>query len=241
MTAQTRKKPRSAKKTAKTYSFTLSLGGLVSVIAAGAAALTAFFALGVLVGRGYQPERAVPRLAQVMGQAAEANHSGDKPMQVLKPEELGYRERLTHDDQEQQEEPAKAEKAKQQSAEQTEAAPEGEKTKTEAPQPSGNAESSPDAEAASDPDDRAEPGGQAYDYVYQVAAFSDMQRALELQKAIREAGLKPSMQQAQVKDQTWYRVLVLFQGRPKETRGMKDKLSALGLNTVIMKSKKPLQ
>lgn len=44
----------------KSYSFTFTLSGLISLCGGVALALSVFFILGILVGRGYRPETKVP-------------------------------------------------------------------------------------------------------------------------------------------------------------------------------------
>ena len=53
----------------RTFTFQLSGAGLASVVVVGALCLVWVFILGVLVGRGYKPEAAVPELAQMMPSA----------------------------------------------------------------------------------------------------------------------------------------------------------------------------
>lgn len=233
MMAKPKKKPASGKNP-KVYAFNLSLGAMASIAVAGALALTAFFALGVLVGRGYQPEKAVPQLAQFMGEVIPANRTKAPESEVLKPEELGFRERLTKDSPNEagpkktkaQTKPQPVETKKQKEK------PAIEKTAAVEPAKSVEEEQTETAPASAD-----EP---TFDYVYQAAAFTDLPRALKLQDDIRAAGLTPSIQQAKVGDAVWYRVMVLFQGRPSDTRDMKEKLAGLGIEKPIMKLKRPL-
>ncbi|MEF2230192.1 MAG: hypothetical protein V3571_04625 [Pseudodesulfovibrio sp.] len=80
----------------KTFSFTLSLPGMISAVGSGILALTFFFVMGILIGRGYRPEADVPRLGELMptkehGQFAE--NAPEKP-EILRAEELGYPDRL---------------------------------------------------------------------------------------------------------------------------------------------------
>ena len=50
----------------KTYDFSLSLPGMISAVGAGVLALTFFFVMGILIGRGYRPESDVPPLQEIM-------------------------------------------------------------------------------------------------------------------------------------------------------------------------------
>lgn len=233
--AKPKKKPASGQNP-KVYTFNLSLGAMASIAVAGAAVLTAFFALGVLVGRGYQPEEAVPRLAQFMGKVIPANQTKEPEPEVLKPEELGFRERLTKDSPEEARPKKNKEEAKAKPAETQKPKAKPAAANEAAAEPAAKAIAAQQREAAAP----AAANDPVFDYVYQAAAFTELQRALKLQDDIRAAGLTPSIQQAQVKETTWYRVMVLFQGRPSDTRNMKDKLAGIGIKKPIMKSKKPL-
>ncbi|GAB6036297.1 SPOR domain-containing protein [Fundidesulfovibrio butyratiphilus] len=79
----------------RTFTFQLSGAGLASVVVVAALCLVWVFILGVLVGRGYKPETAVPELAQMMPSApAPATPEQKEPPTVLKPEELQFMESL---------------------------------------------------------------------------------------------------------------------------------------------------
>lgn len=88
------KKIPARKGESRTYSYTFTLSQLVSLGAGLTVALTVFFVLGVLIGRGYRPEAEVPELARIMPAPQPANATAQQP-QVLKPEELQYLEHLT--------------------------------------------------------------------------------------------------------------------------------------------------
>ena len=47
----------------RTYTYSFTFGGLATLVASMALALTLFFVLGVLVGRGHRPEAALPPVA----------------------------------------------------------------------------------------------------------------------------------------------------------------------------------
>ena len=74
--------------------FTVS--SLVSFGVVAALGIIWVFILGVLVGRGYKPENAVPQVAQIMPSSQPQAQQADnkEPPQVLKPEELGFMDSL---------------------------------------------------------------------------------------------------------------------------------------------------
>ena len=54
------------------FSFEFTGPGLISVVVVGVLGIVWVFILGVLVGRGYKPENAVPQVAQIMPSTAPA-------------------------------------------------------------------------------------------------------------------------------------------------------------------------
>ncbi|MCM0755389.1 SPOR domain-containing protein [Desulfovibrio aminophilus] len=248
------KKVPSRKGEPKTYSYTFSLPQLVGLGGGLAVALTVFFVLGILIGRGYRPEAEVPELARIMPVPVPANATAPEP-QVLKPEELHYMEQLT-----QTSGAAKGQKAEAPKPEAKAPAKDDKKAKAEA-----DAKAKADAEAKAkaieavrasekarnqkaeaprpEPKAKAEakdPNGEGvFDYVYQAAAFKDRDPAEALRRRIEATGLKTSLETANENGATWHRVMVVYRGTPSSTDGMREKLRSVGLGRPIMKSKKP--
>jgi cell division protein FtsN len=199
----------------KSYSFTFTLSGLISLCGGVALALSVFFILGILVGRGYRPETKVPELARMMPRL-EANQTQVK-VDLLKPEELQYQERL---------------KGVGDSA-------------PAAPPAAAAAPAAPAAEAKAEPkpEPKPEPAVAAdttvYNYVYMVASFKEKEMAESLRKKIDAAGLSTAIEAQPVRGATWHRVLVLFTGTPDQTDGMKEKLAPFKLQKPILKTKEP--
>ncbi|MYL83874.1 SPOR domain-containing protein [Desulfovibrio aerotolerans] len=77
------------------FTFEISTSGVVSVGIVVVLGMCWVFILGILVGRGYKPEAAVPQLAQIMP-TTEArmpdNTTSQAPPSVLKPEDLQFME-----------------------------------------------------------------------------------------------------------------------------------------------------
>lgn len=96
----------------------------------------------------------------------------------------------------------------------------------------------PSAPALSD-DDLADQT--RYDYVYQVASLSEPQAALRFRDQIRSLGLGAEVRVTRGTDKVWHRVVVLFQGRPIDTRDMKAKLQTVGVDKPLLRSKTPVQ
>lgn len=77
------------------FSFEFTGPGLISVVVVGVLGIVWVFILGVLVGRGYKPENAVPQVAQIMPSTAPAAQQENRePPTVLKPEDLQFQDTL---------------------------------------------------------------------------------------------------------------------------------------------------
>jgi len=77
------------------FSFELTMSGLVSLGIVLVLGISWVFILGILVGRGYKPEEAVPELAKIMPSTeTPASLDSAEPPTVLRPEELRFMEDL---------------------------------------------------------------------------------------------------------------------------------------------------
>lgn len=210
------------------FTVSLSLPGAVVAAAVLVFGLAWTFVLGVLVGRGYSPESALPEIAALMPGAANASRG---EVQVLRPEDLHYLDDLTR-------KPAAP------PASLTAREPARPRPPDKAADKAGNRTVAPPppaaAAAASAPLD-AEPGGRVYRYVYQVAAFPDPASAQASKARLEGAGLNAGVEKyVDDSQRAWHRVMVYFQGSPEDTRDLKDRLAGLGISRVIMRDKKPL-
>ncbi|HBE94152.1 MAG TPA: SPOR domain-containing protein [Desulfovibrio sp.] len=245
----------------RTYSYTFSLPQLVGLGGGLTAALTVFFVLGILIGRGYRPEAEVPELARIMPAPPAPGSVVQEEPKVLKPEELHYMEQLTQGSTakapkaekpkaeekpkpeaakpEPKPEPAKAkadDKAKaEEKAKAIEAVRAEEKAKTEAAAKAEAAKAAKTAKAEA----KVVNGEQVFDYVYQAAAFRERDQAQALARRVESTGLKASVESATENGTTWHRVVVLYRGTPSSTDTMREKLYSIGLGRPIMKSKQP--
>ncbi len=78
-----------------------------------------------------------------------------------------------------------------------------------------------------------------YNYVYQVAAFRDEKQAHDLKNALTKNNVSAVVERQVHNNTTWYRVLTPFQGTPASTGMLKDTLGRMGIDKIILKSKKP--
>ncbi len=104
------------------------------------------------------------------------------------------------------------------------------------PEPVRKEESTQSAKASSLEDEKV------YAYVYQAAAFADLQMAERLSKKIEAAGLTARVQTiTDASGKNWNRVMVNFTGRPQDTDIMKEKLAQFKVGKAILRSKTPAQ
>jgi len=207
----------------KTYDFSFSLPGMISAVGAGVLALTFFFVMGILIGRGYRPEADMPPLNEIMptkehGQIAEEQV---KP-EILKAEELDYPERLK----------ASAENRMDKMT--------ADKNPATKPEPKTQAVAKPDT-GPEKPEvfapTLAKPGEPVYDYIYQVASFRQAEMAEALSAKLVAAGLRTQIKTGEAKGASWHRVQVLHHGTPASTAGMKAVLTKQGIGKPLLKKK----
>ena len=231
----------------RSYTYSFTFGGLATLVAALTLALTLFFVLGVLVGRGHRPEAAVPPIARIMPTEPPANHAS---AEILKPEELQYSESLAAKgteptpskpiDQVERKAPekAKAPESDKKEADKKEADKKATEKATDKLADKKTAEAAKTAEKEADKE--AEKDTKRYDYIYQAGSFPEQEQAKSFLKKVKAAGLpKASIETGTVGGKPWYRVVVPFQGTPIETRGLKAKLGGIGVTKIVMRSKKP--
>ena len=212
--------------TKRTYDFSLSLPGLISAVGAGVLALTFFFVMGILIGRGYRPEADIPQLEPIMPRNEHGLGTKPEPPSILTTEELDYQDRLK----------APAESIMDQPASKPQPKPKPEPKPAPKKVEDKPAPSSPKAVEAP-----VRPGEPIYDYVYQVAAFRKVEMAEELGKKLEAAGLNTSITAGDAKGSTWYRLQVLHSGTPASTEQMREILSRFGINKPLLKKKTQVQ
>ncbi|WFS62923.1 SPOR domain-containing protein [Pseudodesulfovibrio thermohalotolerans] len=213
----------------KKFDFSLSLPGMISAVGAGVLALTFFFIMGILIGRGYRPEADVPPLQDIMPSAEHGRLAEEaSPPKVLTLEELDYQDRLKASPQQMLdtpvEEPKTAPKPKPKPEPKPEVKPEAApaKAETAAPVP-------------------VQPGEPVFDYVYQVASFRKAEMARSLSAKLSAAGLNSRVESGEAKGSTWLRVQVVHRGTPASTSQMKTVLAKYGIDKPLLKKKSAVQ
>jgi len=214
----------------KKFDFSLSLSGMISIVGVGLLALTFFFVMGILIGRGYRPESDVKALNDYMPRASEHGQEAKvEPPKVLTPEELDYQERLKAPQvmDTPAQEPAKAKQATKPVEVKPE--PKAEPVKVAKPEHVAPAK----AETVT-----AKSGEKVYDYVYQVASFRKRDMAETLKDKLAASGLNADIASGEAKGSTWHRVQVKHHGTPASTNDMKAVLAKFGIKKPLLKKKK---
>ncbi|WP_272699101.1 SPOR domain-containing protein [Desulfovibrio sp. Fe33] len=219
----------------KKFDFSLTLPGMISAVGAGVLALTFFFIMGILIGRGYRPEADVPPLRDIMPSAEHGRLAEDaSPPTVLTLEELDYQDRLKASPQQMLDTPAEEPKAAPKPEPKPETKPEPKPEVKPAPEPA------PEPAQAAAPA-AVQPGEPVFDYVYQVASFRKMDMARSLSDKLSAAGLNARVESGEAKGATWHRVQVVHRGTPASTSQMKTVLAKYGIDKPLLKKKSAVQ
>ncbi len=228
----------------KTYTFTFTLPEAIGLSAGCVAALCAFFVLGILLGRGYQPEKDVPKLAMMMPHQS-SNASGEVKGGILKPEELQYMDQLkikpisgARSDKKVVEKKPKVEiKTAANTAQKTAAV---KTVVTESVKPEvATKDTEPEALVEIDNPDEVKPP--VYDYLYQAASFGSEDKAEEFKGKLLADGLNASVEPGKSGAKTWYRVFVRHLGSAESTQSMRAVLTKYGIKKPLLKSKKAVE
>lgn len=211
----------------KRYTVSFSLAGVISLCVLTLVALSWIFILGVLVGRGYKPEKAVPELERIMPQPQE--QAQPEPPKVLKPEELEFYSDLSGKQPEKEQAPEKKQAVR--------TAPK----KAPAPAPKRLEEPRrPEKVKVTVKVRERTPGVQSYRFTYQVASLKNHEAAQRVQKKLSGLGLSSSIQTAKTSKGTWHRVLVTMNGTDQDAAALRKKLGSVGISKPFLKSRKAL-
>ena len=218
----------------KKYNFSFTLAEVIGLCAGCVGALCAFFILGILLGRGYQPENDVPELAMMMPTQS-ANSSGEVKGGILKPEELQYMDNLKI-------KPETSVKPEVKNAEKEIAVkPEAKVATKPAAVTKAVAVAAPASETPVEMDNPAAAAPPVYDYLYQVASFGAESKAREFSGKLLTDGLDASVQAGKSGSKTWYRVIVRHIGSAESTQSMRNVLAKYGIKKPMLKSKKAVK
>ncbi|WP_462325143.1 SPOR domain-containing protein [Desulfoplanes sp.] len=204
----------------------LDIGGIVKKSLFLVVAMAWAFILGVLVGKGYKPEKAIPEIAKIMPE--KQHQTVVSAPKVLAPEELDYYDRLKK---------KKPEKRQKKSSRPRPSTPKRvEKTVDNTPAPPQVVIKVTPPPKKPDPKPDTTPQ-KRFAYVYQAAAFRSEIEAFRFRQRIIRLGIPAFVETS---SSGWHRVNVRFNGAPIETRQLKAQLKPLGVKKPILRSKKPL-
>lgn len=225
------RKPRTTKKENKKFIFQLGLSGFLSLAVLVVIGMAWSFILGVIVGRGYQPEiMALEAAQQILPE--DFPLLTERNEEVLKAEELEFFDKLKQEPNQvaTASAPAKAAPAPAPKAVAKAAKP-------AAPKPTDKASEKPTPAV---PADLAAGKEEVFVFNYQIAALASMDQAQTFLKQIAPGGFKTSVVTATHEGKTWYRIYVHHQGTVDSAKTLKDKLKASGINSILLRSRTPL-
>lgn len=195
------------------------------------------FAFGVIVGRGYNPEKKMPELAKLL--PAPASTTEEVPRQdILKAEDLTFMSDL-------KERPRTLGNAttSKPAADAAKTKPESKPAASAASGAPGASGTSGDAAKNAAKAQEASPASKAvFDYVMQIVAYKNSGQADTLRERLEGEGLRTRMtiEKDSAGKARWYRVQVLFRGVETEADAVKARLGRLGLKDASVVTKKPV-
>lgn len=243
------------------FSIEMTMSGVISVVIVVLLGMCWVFILGILLGRGYRPENAVPKLAQMMptteaaGKAPEASPPTEP--KVLKPEDLTFMEgEQPKDGQVVTDSTHKAptvsgktnapalrprDLADARSRVAIPPRPEPPRQATKPASPPRPAMTQPatfKAKPKSEPKAASRPPApNRFRAVYQVASFPSREQAKVMVKRLDAKGLKATIREAKFKDRKVFRVNVHLRGTAAD---LAAGLKKTGEKGPILLEKKPL-
>ena len=228
------RKSHTTKNEKSRFSFHLGLSGFLSLAVLVVIGMAWSFILGVIVGRGHQPEKMALEMAQKV-LPENIPLLTEKNEEVLKAEELEFFDKLK------------------QGPSSVAAAPPAPAKPAQPPRPQNATAAKPTAKpgaaqaetpAAAPPTPAPSAPATAKDEVfvfnYQVAALVSMDQAQTFLKKLEPGGFKTSVVTASHEGKTWYRIYVHHQGTVESATALKEKLKGSGINNVLLRSRTPL-
>lgn len=242
--AQRKTKSPSSSAKKKRWQFELGLFGLLGLGLVGILIMAWAFILGILVGRGYNPESVIPEIGRIVTPTTPPLST--PPRTVLQPEELRFHETL----QERGSQPVPTVPRRTEPTRPT--GQQGQQVAPQARQPlEDRLSGAPQSTARTQPSIPSETpvpsfvappetSGPRFEFVYQVASFQNDAQARSLQQSITSGGLLASVEAGVVNGRQWYRVLVTIRGSQADADQAKLRLQDLGISGPFLRAKKSL-
>jgi len=212
----------------RAYTLKLSFSTLLTTVIFALIGIGWVFMLGVMVGRGHNPEAKIDEFTGRMLRGKQAPAVQEPPQAILRPEELNFgaalRDKPLHNST-----AAVGTPAAQTPAAQTPAGP-------------NVAGAVPAVQPAHPPAQLAPQGAQSsrFDFVYQAAVFRDPGQADKLRERLEGDGVRTSLETSPARDgKNLYKVLALRRGTDEDSAQLLAVLERLKLGAPILRSKKP--
>lgn len=214
----------------------LVTAGIVLIIGIGWA-----FVLGVMVGRGYNPEKKVPQLSRWLPEEEQTADKEKKPgnvgeilprAEVMRLEDLNYATSL-RDKPGERSKPAPQRNATLRPV-QAPSASRGGVIQAGADRPPAAERPAPPAvpQPSSPPPTSSQ---ELFDYTFQVATFKDTDAVNALRVRLEGEGYRSRMD----KDGKLYKVMVLMRGNQERAAALQEQMKAMGLGQPIQRGKTP--
>lgn len=229
-------------KDSKGFTFQLGLTGFMSLAVLVVIGMAWSFILGVIVGRGHQPEKMAMDMArQVLPE--DFPLLTEKNEEVLKSEELEFFEKLKQGPSSVPPAPPAPPKAApapkpQNATTATVAAVKPQSAIEAALQSAAQVAGQVAPQASQTATENAK--GEVFVFNYQVAALVSMEQAQTFLKKRDLSGFKTTVVQAEHEGKTWFRVYVHHQGTVESAVGLKEQLKAKGIDNILLRSRTPL-
>jgi len=225
------RKPDAFKKpiSKRAYTLNLTFSMLLTAVIVALIGISWVFMLGVIVGRGYNPDTKVHEITGRMLRGRQAPGVQEPPQAVLKPEELDFglalRDRPLHNATAAMRAPAAQTPARQTN----DAA-----ARSGTEQPVSGQTVKPPTQLV--PQDAS---SARYDYTYQVAVFREAEQADKLRERLEGEGVRTTMEKSQTKDgRSLYKVLTALRGTEEDNTQLLALLDRLKLGPPLLRSKK---
>jgi hypothetical protein len=240
------RKSSTTKKENQRFVFQLGLSGFLSLAALIVIGMAWSFLLGVIVGRGHQPEKMAMEMAQKV-LPEDFPLLTEKNEEVLKGEELEFFDKLKQGPSSVPPAPpaaapvkaAEAPKAQNATTAKAAAAPAA-TAQAPAQSPLQAALQSAAQVATGAPAAAPESKDGVFVFNYQVAALASMDQAQTFLKKLDPTSVKTSVVTATHEGKTWYRVYVHHQGTVESAMALKEQLKARGIGNILLRSRTPL-
>lgn len=248
----------------KVFTFSLRLPELLGLTVIILVGFIWVFIFGLLVGRGYQPEEALPELKHIMPDSNAVATA--EPIKKIKPASAPITPKVKNEPKATLEhttqQPAKPKEAvlkpeqlnffeqlkAKEAAEQviptkttqtTVAKKPSHKTVSKAaPKTTSVVAKAKPNSATPKATTSLDKEAATFEYIYQVAASTDKSAAVKLRDSLSSKGFTTTLATAVIKKTTWYRINVHFVGSGKATSAFKQRLASAGHKRPILKKKK---